>query len=168
MANGEAGSGVYWGKDEWRGESGYFDMLAGGYAELCKAVDDNAAGPPQRRNSRGWFGIGGGSSGAADGGPNSVLLIDAANGVGACKVRCTAIGPLRAALAAKDAQLECEVRNDGTGEDAALLNEACGAEHAQKARQPPAGFQAGKDNGKRCCSLDGDADRVVYHYFDNG
>jgi hypothetical protein len=22
--------------------------------------------------------------------------------------------------------------------------------------------------GKRCCSLDGDADRVVYHYFDNG
>jgi hypothetical protein len=40
-----------------------------------------------------------------------------------------------------------QVRNDGTGEDAALLNEACGAEHAQKARQPPAGFQAGKDNG---------------------
>jgi hypothetical protein len=91
MANGEAGSGVYWGKDEWRGESGYFNMLAGGYAELCKAVDDSAAGPPQRRNSRGWFGIGGGSSGAADGGPNSVLLIDAANGVGACKVRCTAV-----------------------------------------------------------------------------
>jgi hypothetical protein len=40
-----------------------------------------------------------------------------------------------------------QVRNDGTGEDAALLNETCGAEHAQKARQPPAGFQAGKDNG---------------------
>jgi hypothetical protein len=86
MANGEAGSGVYWGKDEWRGESGYFNMLAGGYAELCKAVDDSAGGPPQRRNSRGWFGIGGGGSAAADAGPHSVLLIDAANGVGACKV----------------------------------------------------------------------------------
>jgi phosphoacetylglucosamine mutase len=59
--------------------------------------------------------------------------------------------------------LSLEVRNrPGEGK----LNEACGAEHVQKGRVPPAGFEAGADALKRCASLDGDADRLVYHYFD--
>lgn len=41
-----------------------------------------------------------------------------------------------------------------------------GAEHVQKGRLPPAGFTAAGDGGHRIASLDGDADRVVYHYFD--
>ncbi|KAG5183674.1 putative phosphoacetylglucosamine mutase [Tribonema minus] len=89
MANAERGGGPYWGRAEWRGEGGYFKMVASAFAE---------------------------------------------------------------------------VRNAGTDGE---LNLNCGAEHAQKTQRPPAGFVAGRDNGKRCCSLDGDADRLVYHYFDS-
>lgn len=34
MANGEAGSGPFWGKPEWRGEEGYYKMLASSYGNL--------------------------------------------------------------------------------------------------------------------------------------
>lgn len=34
MANGEAGSGPFWGKPEWRGEVGYYKMLATSLADL--------------------------------------------------------------------------------------------------------------------------------------
>lgn len=34
MANGEAGSGPFWGKPEWRGEDGYYKMLASSFADL--------------------------------------------------------------------------------------------------------------------------------------
>ena len=44
------------------------------------------------------------------------------------------------------------------------LNEGCGAEYCQKARLPPRGFSGA--TGELCCSLDGDADRVVFHYAD--
>jgi len=48
------------------------------------------------------------------------------------------------------------------------LNVGCGAEHAQKSRTPPAGVDGGADKNVRIFSFDGDADRVVYHYFDEG
>ena len=48
------------------------------------------------------------------------------------------------------------------------LNVDCGAEFCQKARRPPSGFSPSGDTQRRCCSLDGDADRLVYHYFDDG
>lgn len=34
MANGEAGSGPFWGKPEWCGEDGYYKMLASSFAKL--------------------------------------------------------------------------------------------------------------------------------------
>jgi phosphoacetylglucosamine mutase len=45
------------------------------------------------------------------------------------------------------------------------LNDGVGAEHVQKTRTPPAGFTASRDAGLRLASVDGDADRLVYHYF---
>jgi len=34
MANGEAGSGPFWGKPEWCGEGGYYKMLASSFGNL--------------------------------------------------------------------------------------------------------------------------------------
>jgi len=62
--------------------------------------------------------------------------------------------------------VDLRLRNVGaTPQEAALLNEGVGAEHCQKGRLPPAGFSAAADAGLRCASLDGDADRLVYHSF---
>lgn len=93
-----------------------------------------------------------GDSGLASGrGP---LLVDGAHGIGAAKI--PALSEAMAGL------VELEVRNPvGEGE----LNSGCGAEHAQKSRTPPHGFSAEEDEGRRLCSLDGDADRLVYHHF---
>jgi len=86
------------------------------------------------------------------------LVVDCANGVGA--LAAAALAPAFA-----DA-VTLSLRNTGaTAAEAAALNEGCGAEHAQKARLPPAGFAAPADAGARCASLDGDADRLVYHTF---
>ena len=92
---------------------------------------------------------------AAERGP---LELDCAQGVG---------GPQSRKLASALSQLVVIApRNTGeTPADAALLNEGCGAEHCQKARLPPSGFAPDADAGKRCASLDGDADRLVYWYY---
>ncbi|GMF50924.1 unnamed protein product [Phytophthora fragariaefolia] len=47
------------------------------------------------------------------------------------------------------------------------LNLQCGAEHVEKSRQPPANMTRENDRGRRYCSMDGDGDRVVFHYFDD-
>lgn len=50
-----------------------------------------------------------------------------------------------------------------------VLNDGCGAEHVQKAREPPRGLASpGQMRSGRACSLDGDADRIVFHYFREG
>ncbi|KAG9398357.1 Phosphoglucomutase-3 [Aphanomyces cochlioides] len=84
------------------------------------------------------------------------LYVDCAHGVGALQLTKLAkeLGDL----------LHIEIRNapaDG------ILNHECGAEHVQKGRKHPAGFSRDADRGKRSCSLDGDADRLVFHYFDD-
>lgn len=49
------------------------------------------------------------------------------------------------------------------------LNDGCGAEHVQKAREPPRGLSSPEQmRSGRACSLDGDADRIVFHYFRKG
>jgi phosphoacetylglucosamine mutase len=114
----------------------------GYYATLARAYADVLAGTPPNAAGRG------------------PLHLDCAQGVG---------GPKAARLAAAMAGLvEVVPRNTGaTPAEAALLNEGCGAEHCQKARLPPSGFSvAAGDAGRRLASLDGDADRLVYHYFD--
>jgi phosphoacetylglucosamine mutase len=57
-----------------------------------------------------------------------------------------------------------QVRNGVEGPGA--LNDGVGAEHVQKTRTPPAGVDAAADAGLRLASVDGDADRLVYHFFD--
>ena len=87
------------------------------------------------------------------------LHLDCANG----------IGGQQAMKLAKAFENEIEIlpRNTGsTAEELALLNDGVGAEHCQKQRLAPTGFRFPEDAEKRCASLDGDADRLVYHYFD--
>ncbi|CCI46691.1 unnamed protein product [Albugo candida] len=83
------------------------------------------------------------------------LYVDCAHGIGA-----TQLAKLAKELG-ECLHLEvCNLPNDGE------LNHECGADYVQKARKYPSGFSRDNDKGKRCCSLDGDADRVVFHYFD--
>ncbi|TYZ69303.1 hypothetical protein PybrP1_003931 [[Pythium] brassicae (nom. inval.)] len=83
------------------------------------------------------------------------LYVDCAHGVGA----------LQLAKLAKELGESLHVEIVNTPSDGEL-NHACGAEHVQKARAPPAGLSRDADRGKRYCSLDGDGDRVVFHYVD--
>jgi phosphoacetylglucosamine mutase len=87
------------------------------------------------------------------------LHIDAAHGVGGMHTR--ALSEPMSEL------LKLQVYNMGeTEEEKASLNDGVGAEHCQKERLPPNGFIAEKSLGWRCASLDGDADRLVYWYWD--
>jgi len=45
------------------------------------------------------------------------------------------------------------------------LNEGCGAEYVQKGRKPPRGLEKPPSAPHRACSVDGDADRIVFHYW---
>ncbi|XP_030637554.1 phosphoacetylglucosamine mutase [Chanos chanos] len=79
------------------------------------------------------------------------LLVDGANGIGALKLR-----ELEAFL---QKQLLVALFNDGsTGK----LNHLCGADYVKVQQKPPQGIQM--EVGERCCSFDGDADRIVYYY----
>ena len=84
-----------------------------------------------------------------------VLWVDCACGIGA---------PQLAALSNRIACFLPITLTNLVGEGA--LNASCGAEYVQKARRPPRGFETPSD--RRACSLDGDADRVVYHYWRTG
>ncbi|GLD98356.1 hypothetical protein PINS_up007053 [Pythium insidiosum] len=83
------------------------------------------------------------------------LYVDCAHGVGAQQL----------VKLAKELgeSLHLEIVNTPTDGE---LNHECGAEHVQKARKPPVGLSRDADRGKRFCSLDGDADRLVFHFFD--
>ncbi len=86
------------------------------------------------------------------------LVVDCAHGVGAHAAR-----PLAAAFAGA---LAFDLRNMGaTPEEAAALNDGVGADFCKTAQKPPAGVDARRDAGARVASLDGDADRLVYHFF---
>ncbi|KXZ56114.1 hypothetical protein GPECTOR_2g997 [Gonium pectorale] len=87
-------------------------------------------------------------SGAASGG--QTVYVDCANGVGAVQLQ-----PLVPALAGVGVELR--LRNTGGGQ----LNHQCGADFVQKDRKPPSDFED-VPAGARCCSIDGDADRLVY------
>ncbi|EHB14751.1 Phosphoacetylglucosamine mutase [Heterocephalus glaber] len=81
------------------------------------------------------------------------LKVDCANGIGALKL--------------KEMQhyfsqgLLVQLFNDGTK---GKLNHLCGADFVKSHQKPPEGMEM-KSN-ERCCSFDGDADRIVYYYLD--
>ena len=85
-----------------------------------------------------------------------MLVVDGACGVGAPQFTKT--------TALLTDLLKVEVRNNVAD---GVLNHLCGAEHAQKSRTPPARMDSAEElKNLRLCSFDGDADRLVYHYFD--
>lgn len=82
------------------------------------------------------------------------LRVDGANGIGALKVR-----EMERHLQ-KDLQIS--LFNDGSK---GKLNHQCGADFVKVQQNPPTGVEVSP--GERCCSFDGDADRIVYYYTDS-
>ncbi|XP_042299246.1 phosphoacetylglucosamine mutase-like isoform X2 [Sceloporus undulatus] len=81
------------------------------------------------------------------------LKVDCANGIGALKLK--EMGRYFPAC------LMVHIDNDGTK---GKLNHLCGADFVKVHQKPPVGLEM--KPGERCCSFDGDADRIVYYYTD--
>ncbi|KIW66086.1 hypothetical protein PV04_08291 [Phialophora macrospora] len=87
------------------------------------------------------------------------ITVDCANGVGGPKLR----ELIKYLPTAKEGGIDIKVVNDDVVKPEAL-NFECGADYVKtKQRAPPS---SNAQPGDRCCSLDGDADRVVYYYTD--
>ena len=138
MRNGEAGAGPHVGPEG----GAAWASEAGYYAMVGEAFAS-------------LVGAAGAGAAAAARGP---LWVDAACGVGAPKID--------ALIPSLGGHLELTLANKvGDGP----LNDGCGAEWVQKGRTPPRGAEsaAALGNCARACSLDGDADRIVFHYYDS-
>uniref|UniRef100_A0A3P8P3X6 Phosphoacetylglucosamine mutase n=1 Tax=Astatotilapia calliptera TaxID=8154 RepID=A0A3P8P3X6_ASTCA len=59
-------------------------------------------------------------------------------------------------------ELQISLNNDGSK---GRLNHQCGADYVKVQQKPPTGIKI--NPGERCCSFDGDADRIVYYYTDS-
>lgn len=81
------------------------------------------------------------------------LLFDGANGVGARK--------MLQFLKRMNNCLNVEVFNHGDGK----VNHECGADYVKIKQTPPANMPD-VEPYTRCCSVDGDADRIVYFFLD--
>ncbi|KAF8445893.1 phosphoacetylglucosamine mutase [Boletus edulis BED1] len=94
----------------------------------------------------------------ADRGTSAHLLIDCANGVGA--------------LAAKKLDdflgesLTLKLKNTSV-ESTEKLNKDCGADYVKVGQKLPPSLTSELRPGQRGCSLDGDADRLIYYYLDD-
>lgn len=88
------------------------------------------------------------------------LFVDCAHGIGA-----QAVSELGKRISSR---LDIRAVNIGsTEEEQQRLNDGCGAEYVQKGRKKPSGMTSEEFDHTRNCSLDGDADRVVFHYVDS-
>jgi phosphoacetylglucosamine mutase len=85
------------------------------------------------------------------------VTVDAANGVGGPKLR------LLLETIGKGSPLSVEIIRDDIKTPGAL-NNSCGADYVKTSQKAPPGLQLVA--GNRYCSLDGDADRIVYYYQD--
>jgi len=88
------------------------------------------------------------------------VWVDAAHGVGAPK-----LAALCTSLAESTSPSVVPAIVVANGVDEGELNCGCGAEHVQKARLPPKHFETPLAGFDRAASLDGDADRIVFHYW---
>lgn len=88
------------------------------------------------------------------------LTVDCANGIGGPKLRQL----LKYLPSAKDGGIDIKVINDDVITPTAL-NHDCGADYVKTRQRAPPSSKAGPL--ERCCSLDGDADRVVYYFVDD-
>lgn len=82
--------------------------------------------------------------------------MDCANGVGA--VALAKLSPLISDI------LPIQAIGTNTA-DASALNHSCGADYVKTNQKPPPAALEILKKGQRACSLDGDADRVVYYYL---
>jgi len=82
------------------------------------------------------------------------LMFDGANGVGA-----PAMEEFKKRL---EGVLEVEIFNAGSG----VLNSGCGADFVKTSQSPPANLEQVENT--RCVSVDGDADRVIYFFKNQG
>ncbi|KAH0364218.1 Phosphoacetylglucosamine mutase, partial [Aureobasidium melanogenum] len=87
------------------------------------------------------------------------LTVDCANGVGGPKLR----ELLKYLPSSADGGLDVKVVNDDVHKPE-TLNHQCGADFVKTNQRAPPSSKAGP--GDRCCSLDGDADRIVYYFQD--
>lgn len=89
------------------------------------------------------------------------LVIDAANGIGALCAQ-----SFRKRLS-QSTGFNPIIINTGMKESD-ILNHNCGADFVKIQMKPPIGIENNQDNNenKRFASLDGDADRLIYFYFD--
>eukprot|EP01137_Pigoraptor_chileana_P000992 Opistho-2@37989 len=83
-----------------------------------------------------------------------VLHVDCANGIGAPKLR--RLIPMISDV------IDIRIVNDGSGR----LNHNCGADHVKVQQRIPE--NVAPTNGARFASIDGDADRLVYFFTENG
>lgn len=82
------------------------------------------------------------------------LKVDGANGIGALKLK-----EMEGFL---QKELLVSLYNDGSS---GKLNYLCGADFVKVQQKSPQGIEMLA--GERCCSFDGDADRIVYYYNDD-
>lgn len=92
-------------------------------------------------------------------GPVSPLVVDCANGVGALALA------KFAPLISSTLTLKPICTNTSS---APSLNSQCGADYVKTNQRLPPALEDVLSKGERACSLDGDADRVVYYYLTSG
>ncbi|EJD04099.1 phosphoacetylglucosamine mutase [Fomitiporia mediterranea MF3/22] len=90
-------------------------------------------------------------------GTKGTLIVDCANGVGAPTAE-------RLAQYLGDS-LTLELVNTAVNTEGAL-NNACGADYVKTSQKLPPSLNGVLRAGQRACSLDGDADRLIYYYLD--
>ncbi|KAF2665519.1 N-acetylglucosamine-phosphate mutase-like protein [Microthyrium microscopicum] len=88
---------------------------------------------------------------------SGAVTVDCANGVGGPKLR----EFLKYLPTAADGGIDIKVVNDDVLKPEAL-NMNCGADYVKTGQRAPPSSKASP--GDRCCSLDGDADRIVYYF----
>lgn len=82
------------------------------------------------------------------------LIVDGANGIGALKLK-----ELQHYI---QKEFVFSIFNDGSS---GKLNYLCGADFVKVQQTPPQGIQM--KHNEKCCSFDGDADRIVFYYNDS-
>jgi len=92
--------------------------------------------------------------------PQGSLTVDCANGVGGPKL----VELIKYLPTKEEGGLDITVLNDNVIKPESL-NVDCGADFVKTNQRAPPSSKAGP--GDRCCSLDGDADRVVYYFKDS-
>lgn len=85
------------------------------------------------------------------------LVVDCANGVGAFAIE--KIAPLL------ESHLKLVAHNVAVTTEGAL-NNSCGADYVKTMQKLPPSLASVLKPGQRACSLDGDADRLIYYYLD--